>query len=145
MCTRNINGKTAEFGTTGYTMGNVFVLYDRTSDSIWYPQTDSTIDAVAGSEQGTALEILDEPAPMALVDWLATHPDSSILLPGAEDIARRNRARLGVQLGEAESGVLIAGVGEGTAAGLAGIQQGDLIVAINEAQITNPGDLRNTL
>jgi hypothetical protein len=48
VCTPIIDGERVEFGTTGYTMGNVFVLYDRASDSVWYPLNDNSCDAVSG-------------------------------------------------------------------------------------------------
>ena len=66
MCTRQIDGRAVEFGTTGYTMNHVFVLYDRSSDSIWYPLDDGTVDAVAGARRGSSIPILDEPAPTPL-------------------------------------------------------------------------------
>ena len=81
MCTRDLAGTTTEFGTSGYTLDQVFVLYDRDSDSIWYPLGDGTLDAVGGRRRGESLEILDEPAPLPLGSWLAEHPDSTVLLP----------------------------------------------------------------
>ena len=70
-----------EFGTSGYTMDRVFVLYDRRTDSIWYPLSDETLDAVGGARKGESIAILDEPAPQPLYEWLDTYPDSTILLP----------------------------------------------------------------
>ena len=81
MCPRELDGKQVEFGTSGYTMDDVFVLYDRGSDSIWYPIDDQTFQAVGGDKQGESLAILDEPAPMALGDWLDREPDTLVLLP----------------------------------------------------------------
>lgn len=70
-----------EFGTSGYTMDNVFVLYDRLTDSLWYPLGDGTMDAVAGQLKGTSIPLLDEPSPLRLEEWLKQHPDSKVLLP----------------------------------------------------------------
>ena len=114
MCVRENDGDAVEFGTTGYTMNNTFVLYDRASDSIWYPLGDNTFDAVAGARRGDSIPFAAKPDPMPLGDWLQEHPDSRILLPSEED-ARMMRqmgrgAYLGVQLdqGDEGEGVVIA-------------------------------------
>ena len=44
MCTRELGGEAVEFGTSGYTMDGVFVLYDRTSDSVWYPTSGEALE-----------------------------------------------------------------------------------------------------
>lgn len=82
-----------KFGTSGYTMDNVFVLYDRLTDSVWYPLGNGTMDAVAGVLKGTSIPLLAEPSPVRLEDWLKVHPDSKVLLPEpfsktVHDIAR---------------------------------------------------------
>lgn len=81
MCSREIDGTTIEFGTTGYTMNNTFVLYDRDTESIWYPLTNDTMDAVAGPRRGTAIEFATKPAIMLLRDWAAEFPHTQVLLP----------------------------------------------------------------
>ena len=81
-----MDGEAVEFGTSGYTMDEVFVLYDRDSESIWYPLNAQTIDAVGGARQGQAIEILAEPEPMPLRDWLVMHPGSTVLLPTEQDV-----------------------------------------------------------
>lgn len=145
MCTRKLDGKDLEFGTTGYTMDSIFVLYDRNSDSIWYPSEDSTIDAVAGPRQGESIEILDEPSPLTLAQWLSEQPNSLVLLPTAEEAAARLRAYLGVQLEEDDGALRITGVGQETPASLAGVMMGDLIVGLNEFEIFDRTSLRKSL
>jgi hypothetical protein len=81
VCGREIDGRTAEFGTTGYTMNNVFVLYDRSTGSVWYPLTDESFDAVAGPVKGAQIEFVAKPDKMPLRDWVAAHPDTLVLLP----------------------------------------------------------------
>lgn len=83
---RELDGEKLEFGTSGYTMDNVFVLYDRMTDSIWYPLGDGAMDAVAGELKGTSIPLLAEPSPLRLGDWLEQHPDSKVLLPTAHSI-----------------------------------------------------------
>ncbi len=83
MCSREINGTTIEFGTTGYTMNNTFVLYDRDTDSIWYPLTDEGMDAVAGSRKGESIEFVSKPALVSLLEWASQYPDTQVLLPSS--------------------------------------------------------------
>jgi len=78
---REIDDKAVMFGTTGYTMNNVFVLYDRESESVWYPTSDKHLEATSGTKQGTRIEFLDKPTPMPLRQWLNAHPKTRVLLP----------------------------------------------------------------
>jgi len=88
VCPRTLDGEPVEFGTSGYTMDRVFVLYDRKSESIWYPLTDETLDAVGGPLRGLTLPILQEPAPSTLGSWLERHPLTAVLLPTEQDLER---------------------------------------------------------
>ena len=149
MCVREIDGEAVEFGTTGYTMEHVFVIYDRATESIWYPMTDGTFDAVAGAQRGAALPFLAKPKPMPLEAWLAKHPKTAILLPSERDARmirmRANRAYLGVRLDESAAHVEILEVTPESAAANAGLQTGDRIVRIDDHQIASLEDLRDVL
>ena len=127
MCTREIDGRAAEFGTTGYTMDHVFVLYDRASDSVWYPLDDTSLQAVAGERKGGSIPCMDEPAPIALGDWLDANPDSTILLPTEEDYKRLNRPYLGIWLEDQDGGVIIEQVSDDSPAAAAGFEAGDVL------------------
>lgn len=81
MCSRQIGDKTIEFGTTGYTMNNTFVLYDRDTESVWYPLTDKTMDAVSGKRKGEAIKFVAKPELMPLGEWAKQHPDTQVLIP----------------------------------------------------------------
>ena len=78
---REWDGQENEFGNSGYMMDSVFVLYDRLTNSLWYPLGYRTMDAVAGPRKGASIPLLDKPSPMRLQDWLEQHPDSKVLLP----------------------------------------------------------------
>jgi hypothetical protein len=78
---REINGEEVTFGLSGYTMKNVFVLYDRSSKSVWYPLTETHLHATSGSLRGATIEFLAKPAPMPLGEWRTLHPDTKVLLP----------------------------------------------------------------
>jgi len=77
---REIDGKATSFGTTGYTYNNTFLLYDRSTDSVWYPQESKQMNAVSGSNQGHSLPFLAEPTPQPLAEWHESHPDSLVLI-----------------------------------------------------------------
>lgn len=146
MCTREFEGKALEFGTTGYTMNNIFVLYDRSSDSVWYPTSDEALEAVSGKRKGDLIEILDEPGPIRLGDWLDKHPDSGVLLPTAEDLAWREELRkrpfMGVQLEPSGAGVSISVVTDDGPAEKAGMQAGDRLISFDGVPIDSIQDLR---
>ena len=133
MCSRTIAGKTSTFGTTGYTRDNVFVLYDRVTDSLWHPLQDGRLDAVAGARQGEKISFLLKPDPVALKEWVAEHPKTKILLPPPEEFAGP-RGFLGVRLAGAEP--LIEEVIQDTAAARAGLKAGDRILRLDATEIT---------
>jgi hypothetical protein len=90
VCARKIDGRPAEFGTAGYTMDHVFVLYDRLTNSVWYPVHDDSLQAVGGTQKGTSIPFRDEMAPVPLGEWLDVHPASTVLLPAAEELVGRS-------------------------------------------------------
>ncbi len=69
------------FGTTGYTMNNIFVLYDRGGESVWYPTGPKHLEATSGAKRGARIEFLDNPTPMPLSEWREAHPTTTVLLP----------------------------------------------------------------
>ena len=77
---REIDGEITTFGTTGYTYENTFVLYDRQSESIWYPYQQGELNAVSGAHAGRALPFLARPEQMPLVSWRKRHPESLVLV-----------------------------------------------------------------
>ena len=77
---REIDGEVTTFGTTGYTYRSVFVLYDRASESIWYPLQDGAFDAISGTRRGEQIAIIDKPRVMTLGEWRNRHPQTTVLL-----------------------------------------------------------------
>ena len=77
---RTLNGTVTSFGTTGYTYDRVFLLYDRSSDSVWYPMESEHITSVGGQLSGTTIPVLDKPKRMQFKAWRRDHPDTTILL-----------------------------------------------------------------
>lgn len=78
---REIDGKEVTFGTTGYTMDYVFVLYDRTVESLWYPTDEEHLESISGPKKGTRIEFLEKPKPTPLRHWREAHPTTKVLLP----------------------------------------------------------------
>ena len=62
-------------------MNNVFVLYDRNTDSLWYPLSDHSFNAVSGPNKGKSLEYLAKPKIMRLHEWRSQNLKSVVLLP----------------------------------------------------------------
>ena len=79
---REIDGEVTTFGTTGYTYQNTFVLYDRRTQSVWYPFQSDEMNALSGPCAGTALPFLAQPEQVSLAEWREDHPDSLILVGG---------------------------------------------------------------
>ena len=126
-------------------MEHVFVLYDRATQSVWYPGEDQTLQAVGGLRKGTSIPFLDEPAPLTLAEWLEVHPDSEVLLPSEADYESWNRARLGVGIERAEGGIRINQVREESSAAVAGLLAGDVMIRISGNSVTNRDELRAVL
>ena len=77
---RELDGEVTTFGTTGYTYNNTFLLYDRKSESVWYPYKSSAMNAVSGQSKGSAIPFLAEPDPLPLAEWRALHAESLVLV-----------------------------------------------------------------
>ena len=78
---REIDGKEVTFGTTGYTMNNVFVLYDRATGSVWYPTSNEYLEATSGVQRGAQIRFFEKPDPVPLSVWREAHPRTKVLLP----------------------------------------------------------------
>lgn len=88
---REIDGEAVTFGTTGYTLNHVFVLYDRATQSVWYPLGDKALDAVSGPRMGEKIEFIEKPERMTLAQWRELHPDTKVLLPPIPERGSRPR------------------------------------------------------
>ena len=78
---REIDGKETTFGTTGYTYNRTFLLYDRRTESVWYPLENGEMNAISGPLQGKALQFLEEPDVIPLKEWRARYPETLVLIP----------------------------------------------------------------
>ena len=80
---RDVDGEVTTFGTTGYTYKSTFLLYDRATESLWYPLGDDMITAVSGPRRGDRLPYIKESDVTTLGEWRALHPDTLVLLGDA--------------------------------------------------------------
>ncbi len=74
------------FGTSGYTFKKTFVLYDRATESLWYPTGDGHVTSVSGPRQGKKLPYLAESSVMPLGEWRELHPKTLVLLGDRSDV-----------------------------------------------------------
>ncbi len=68
------------FGVSGYVYQNVFVIYDRRTNSLWYPDETDRWIALSGPRQGEVIPIDAHPAVTTLGTWREAHPQTVVLL-----------------------------------------------------------------
>ncbi|NOX60029.1 MAG: DUF3179 domain-containing protein [Planctomycetes bacterium] len=77
---RELDGTVTTFGTTGYTFKRTFALYDRRTQSVWYPSSDTELEAVGGPLLGQRIPFVAKPEVTTLAKWRAKHPNTKILV-----------------------------------------------------------------
>jgi hypothetical protein len=95
---RSLDGEPISFGNSGYCYQKAFVLYDRRTDSLWYPRPEG-LTAISGPLAGRVLHELDRPAEVRWGSWRRRNPDTLVLvgadrsrgipLPPPSEIAER--------------------------------------------------------
>lgn len=76
---REIDGKLDEFGVSGYVYKNVFLIYDRRTESLWWPLDDEKWTAVSGPRKGETILFVEKEV-VSLGEWRKQHPDTKVLL-----------------------------------------------------------------
>jgi hypothetical protein len=76
---RELDGQPISFGTSGYVYENAFVLYDRATDSLWWP-TSEGLSAITGPLAGKVLPLVRRPDTTRWGDWRRHHPDTVVLV-----------------------------------------------------------------
>ena len=77
---REKDGKAEQFGVSGYTHKNTFLMFDRETDSLWYPFGDGKWTAISGPRKGETIPFMEKPAPLTLGEWRKKHPNTLVLL-----------------------------------------------------------------
>ncbi len=83
---RDIDGKIDEFGVSGYVHKNVFLIFDRRTESLWYPLDDTQWTAISGRRKGETIPITAEPPVVPLGEWRKQHPATTVLLGSKSEI-----------------------------------------------------------
>lgn len=83
---REKDGRVDEFGVSGYVYKNIFLIYDRRTESLWYPLDDHQWTAVSGIRKGETLPFIQEPSITPLGEWRGKHPDTTVLLGSRREI-----------------------------------------------------------
>ena len=86
---REKDGKLDEFGVSGYVYKNTFLIYDRKTESLWYPLDDKQWTAVSGPRKGETIPFDEKPAPLPLGEWMNKHPNTLVLLGSKAQIEKR--------------------------------------------------------
>ncbi len=77
MYSRQIDGRVLTIAPSGWTYDNTFVLYDRETETLWYPD-DKGLKGIQGKYFGRVLPKLDA-EDTNWGEWRRRHPDSRIL------------------------------------------------------------------
>ncbi len=80
-------GKIDEFGVSGYVHKNVFLIFDRRTESLWYPLDDKGWTAISGPRQGEKIAFIQETPVVSLGEWRKKHPNTTVLLGSKKKIA----------------------------------------------------------
>jgi hypothetical protein len=88
---RDNKGEVDQFGVSGYVHKNVFLIFDRKTESLWYPLDDTKWTAIAGPRKGETLPFLQEPPVVSLGEWRREHPDTLVLLGSKSELERREK------------------------------------------------------
>ena len=65
-------------------------MFDRRTESLWYPLDGTKWTAVSGPRKGETIPFITEPPVESLGDWLKKHPDTLVLL-GAKRSGQKKR------------------------------------------------------
>ncbi len=88
---RDHTSEVDQFGVSGYVYKNVFLIFDRKTESLWYPFDDTKWTAVYGPRKGQTIPFIEEPRVMRLGDWRKKHPDTKVLLGSRSKIESGRR------------------------------------------------------
>ncbi len=87
---REIDGAIDEFGVSGYVHKNVFLIYDRKTESLWYPLDDEKWTAISGPRKGETIPFVEK-AVVTLGEWRKEHPTTVVLLGSKAQIDGEKR------------------------------------------------------
>jgi len=77
---REKNGEVDQFGVSGYVFKDVFLIFDRKTESLWYPLDEGRWTAISGPRRGETIPFLAELPVVTLGEWRKSHPNTIVLL-----------------------------------------------------------------
>ncbi len=77
---RQREGHVDQFGVSGYVHKDVFLMFDRKTESLWYPLDDTKWTAISGPRRGETIPFIAEPPVITLGEWRKEHPGTVVLL-----------------------------------------------------------------
>ncbi len=86
---REIGDRVEQFGVSGYVYKDVFLIFDRETESLWYPLDNTKWTAISGSRKGETIPFLAEPPVVTLGAWRKQHPQTLVLLGSKHEIEGR--------------------------------------------------------
>ncbi len=88
---RENNGRVDRFGVSGYVFRDVFLIFDRKTESLWYPLDETKWTAISGPRKGQTIPFIAEPPVVTLGKWSKEHPGTVVLLGSKRRIAATER------------------------------------------------------
>ena len=85
---REKNGEIDEFGVSGYVYKDVFLIYDRKTESLWYPLDNEKWTAISGARKGETISFMAEPGVVSLSEWRKKYPNSTVLLGSKREVEK---------------------------------------------------------
>ena len=82
---RDLGEHVDQFGVSGYTYRNTFIIFDRRTESLWYPLDNMQWTAISGERKGETIPFIEEPGVLPLRQWLQQYPESVVLLGDQRD------------------------------------------------------------
>ncbi len=83
---RDKDGQVDQFGVSGYVYKDVFLIFDRTTESLWYPLDRTKWTAISGPRKGETIPFIAEPPVVTLGEWRKQHPSTVVLLGSKKEI-----------------------------------------------------------
>lgn len=79
MYSRELDGKPLTLAASGWTYNRTFVLYDKETETLWYPFPDTNgLTAIAGPLEGKFLPTLPSTR-ASFREWHEIHPDTKFM------------------------------------------------------------------
>ena len=88
---RENGSKVDRFGVSGYVCRDTFLIFDRETESLWYPLDDNRWTAVSGPRKGETIPFITKPPVVTLGEWRKMHPNTVVLLGSKQEIERQKQ------------------------------------------------------